>query len=527
MHRIKQTVCVVLAVMLTVFAAGCRQGKDSSDSVPDAGKQAETAIRDRMELLYCASDTLNPYSAGTEINRELCKLIFDPLVKLDNSFAPVYCLAQSAETAGTVCTVTLRDAVFSDGSPVTAADVVHSFNLAKASATTYAVSLSSALSASAADGKTIVFNIAKGDPYFVNLLDFPILKAGSETRRDEDSVLLPPIGCGRFSAAPGSESLLRNDSYYGGVGSVAMVSLTNAPDEASVSHYIEVGAVDMYYNDISDGKITRMSGKKVDINLNSLVYIGMNDSVSGLSSKTLRYALSSALDRKKICSGTYYNSALPATGFFSPVFKDTKAVQNIQSFADNEITIENLEKIGYNNLNAANQRINSAGQPLKLTLLVNSENRIRATAAQAIAAQLGEAGIAVTVIEKSYPDYLASLQGGHFQLYLGECLITANMDLTNLVLKGGSVAYGIGLAPEQGPDENSETPVRAADVIGGFYAGTNTITDVASILQTEMPVIPVAYRTGVLFYNKNIENVKNSSASDIYFSIEEYTIRKP
>jgi len=63
---------------------------------------------------------------------------------------------------------------------------------------------------------------------------------------------------------------------------------------------------------------------------------------------------------------------------------------------------------------------------------------------------------------------------------------------------------------------------KAEEVLNGFYEGKNSITDLASVLQTEMPFIPVCYRTGVLFYNDNIENVNKSSASDIYFSIESY-----
>ena len=75
------------------------------------------------------------------------------------------------------------------------------------------------------------------------------------------------------------------------------------------------------------------------------------------------------------------------------------------------------------------------------------------------------------------------------------------------------------------PTEETAQSVSAAELINGFYSGTNTVNDVASVLQAEMPFIPVCYRTGVLFYNDNIENVNNSSLSDIYFSIESYKIK--
>ena len=156
---------------------------------------------------------------------------------------------------------------------------------------------------------------------------------------------------------------------------------------------------------------------------------------------------------------------------------------------------------------------------------------MRAAAAQIIAANLAECGISVKVTEKNFADYTAALSSGNFELCLAETEITPNMDLTNLVTEGGSTAYGVkypkpeeNAAQEEGGNTgvalNPKTP---ADLISGFYGGENTVADVASVLQTEMPFIPVCYRTGVLFYNDNIENVNGSSASDIYFSIDSYT----
>ena len=212
-------------------------------------------------------------------------------------------------------------------------------------------------------------------------------------------------------------------------------------------------------------------------------------------------------------------------------------MQSIETTANKEITIENLEKIGYNSVDANGIRKNSGGQRLEFELLVNSENRVRVFAAQLIANQLFEYGIKIRIAEKSFADYTAALASGDFQLYLGEVAITPNMDLTNLVTEGGSAAYGAAASKpdvtadtasdtaSDAPTEETAQSVSAAELINGFYSGSNTVNDVASVLQAEMPFIPVCYRTGVLFYNDNIENVNNSSLSDISFSIESYKIK--
>lgn len=539
MKRLKITAIVLSAL---IFLSGCRAKPDgTSSSAEPPTAVAAAGSRNYLTMLYSAADTFNPYTAATDINRQLCRLLYEPLLKTDNSYNISYSLAQSAEVKGKECTVTLKSRYFSDGSALTADDVVYSFNLAKKSNTEYAYKLYEALSATVRDSKTVVIKLDRADPYFANTLDFPIIKKGSDTRTDADGVTHPPIGCGRFKLNDSEDKLITNEHDPGKDRMIKEIRLINAPDSDAVGHYVEIGAADMYYSDISDGNILRMSGKKVNINLNHLIYIGANLSDEQLSLNALRQAISSGLDRKEICRDGYFNNALPANGFFNPAWEAVKSVQNINLQANKEITVENLEEIGYNKLDSAGVRTNDAGKKLKFELLVNKENRLRVTAARIIANRLSEYGISVNVAEKNFADYTAALSSGNFQLYLAEVAITPNMDISSLITEGGSVAYGI-KKPEKKEDgkkaeqtgstestaseaeQTEEQNLTAAELVSGFYAGTNTLADLSSVLQTEMPVIPLCYRTGVLFYNDKIENVNNSSCSDIYFSIDSYSV---
>ena len=543
MKRLKITAIVLSAL---IFLSGCRAKPDGTSSSAEPPTAVSAAgSRNYLTMLYSAADTFNPYTAATDINRQLCRLLYEPLLKTDNSYNISYSLAQSAEVKGKECTVALKSRYFSDGSALTADDVVYSFNLAKKSNTEYAYKLYEALSATVRDSKTVVIKLDRADPYFATTLDFPIIKKGSDTKTDSDGVTHPPIGCGRFKLNDSEDKLITNEHDPGKDRAIKEIRLINAPDSDAVGHYVEIGAADMYYSDISDGNILRMSGKKVNINLNHLIYIGANLSDEQLSLNALRQAISSGLDRKEICRDGYFNNALPANGFFNPAWEAVKSVQNINLQANKEITVENLEEIGYNKLDSAGVRTNGAGKKLKFELLVNKENRLRVTAARIIANRLSEYGISVNVAEKSFADYTAALSSGNFQLYLAEVAITPNMDISSLITEGGSAAYGI-KKPEKKEDgkkadekteqtgstestaseaeQTEEQSLTAAELVSGFYAGTNTLADLSSVLQTEMPVIPLCYRTGVLFYNDKIENVNNSSCSDIYFSIDSYSV---
>lgn len=540
--KIKKRIALILALMLIFSFSGCKKSPENSSSSTEINIPSKST-KSFITLLYSAADSFNPYTVKTDINRQLCKLIYDPLVKLDNEFKPIYTLAKDIKLSDKECVVTIKDVKFSDGSNVTADDVVYSCKLAMQSSGNYSAKLYEVDSVAAADSKKVVFKLKKADPYFINLLDFPIIKTGSEKKTDSDSVVQPPVGCGRYKVAYDRQSLTVNENYSGKKSSITDIKLINAPDSESVAHYVEIGASDLFFNDISNGEIIRMGGKKLDINLNNLIYIGVNHNNVTLGYNLIRQAISSGIDRKKICQNAFYNNALPATGFFNPVWEDVKAVQNIQIDAKSQITVENLEEIGYNKLDTKGLRFDSSGKKLQFTLLVNSENRLKVAAAQLIASQLFEYGIKITVIEKSYAKYLESLKNGDFQLFLGEVKLTDNMDISSLVSSEGTAAFGIKKMEEKTDEKKesdkkesdekdkdsekaeAETEVevaKAEEVLQGFYSGKNSITDLATVLQTEMPFIPVCYRTGVLFYNDNIENVNNSSLSDIYFSIESY-----
>ncbi len=530
--KFKRLLCCFLIFCLPITVIGCSEKTQTLSNDEEITELTDEAIakRDYLTLLYSSADSFNPYTLKTDVNRQIVKLIYEPLIKVNDRFEPVNALANSVKIKDDVCTVTLKTAKFSDGTPVTANDVIYSYNLAKNSATVYADKLYEVSSVSEKNGK-IEFKLVKNDPYFANVLDFPIIKEGSDTKTDADSVSLPPIGCGRFKLNETKDGLVLNEGYYGKIKHIKEVKLINAPDKESVAHYTEIGAADMYFTEISDGNITRMSGKRQEINLNNLVYIGINQNFAPLNQATLRQAISSAVDRVKFCERAYYNNALAANGFFHPVWNETNSVQNLEITANNQITIENLEEIGYNKLNSDGLRVNKNGIPLKFTLLVNSQNRIRVMAAGVIADQLKSVGIGITVVEKTYSQYIEALSSGSFQLYLGEIKITDNMDISPLLISGGSAAYGLPNVTVSKNEDETQSDIQAKPqtapsqtVLTEFYKGNATIKDVASVLQTDMAVVPLCFRTGLLFYNSSIKNVKNSSLGDIYFSIESYLI---
>ncbi len=512
----KKTVLIIMCIILCFSLASCKSanGDFSSSELTDSEEKPKN---EEINLLYFSGDSFNPYTAKTKHNREISRLLYDCLVKCDGDFNPVYCLAKSAELDGKKCTVKLNSAMFWDGSPVTAADVVYSYNKAKKSDTVFSAALYEVTAAAEVSG-AVEFTLDRVDPYFLNLLDFPIIKVGSDGIRNSDGVEIAPIGSGRYYVSENG-ALLRNENYYGIKGEVSKITLINAPDEISASHYVEVGAADIYYADESSGNIARMSGKRADVNTNNFVYIGINSGYGQLSNSFLRYAISAAINRTEICHSAYFDNAVPATGYFNPQIRETSAVQSLKKTSDVQITVENLDKIGYNRLENG-YYVNNSGNRLRLTLLVNSDNSSRVLAAKLISEECRAAGIEITVLQRSYSEYLSLLNSGGFQLYLGEIRVPLNMDMSSLVLPGGSAAYGVSVSAASEDTPTAKTVCE--EMIGRYYSGECGLSDLAGAFLTEMPQIPVCYRNGMLFYTSRIKNVVKPTVGDIFFGFENY-----
>lgn len=542
--------------LLTLMLTGCNSAplpsdSDTSDPATPTGGSAAKTVR----VLYSSKDTLDPYTCVTDQNAVLCHLIFEPLLVLDHAYEVEYRLAESVTVTDDICTITLRDADFSDGSPVTAADVIFSFEKAKKSNTRYAEALQYASKATKTGERSLTISLRRRDAYFANLLTFPILKSGSDELKDQDNQSLCPIGAGRYVFDNENDVLTLNKRYYGKKSSVQTVQTVDAPDAESVEQAVKAGMVDYYYTDLSNNIIPKMNGIAADVAQTRMVFLGINPSQPQLSNSLFRQALSAALDRKTICNSAYYSKAEPALGPFPSDWEPAKGYMNIQNTANPQTAASNIELAGFTKKNKEGYYLLKNGKPITFSLLVNSDNAARVTAAEQIVKNAKAAGIKISLNAVTQKQYFALLKSKQYDLYLGEVRMEENMDLGGLVSlhsaaqlltnsdsskseKEATASKETATSPSSKPETSSdmgsgsdvaasssdlqpgEITLTAAEAYRGYYGGDYSLQDLITAFTAELPVIPVCFRNGLVIYSDRFGSGITPTRSDLFHGIQ-------
>jgi peptide/nickel transport system substrate-binding protein len=138
-NRRDQAVAAFLVVVLVVLGgvlALPRQrdaGNGGDDASPSAEPTAQLPLVFREGVIGSVS-SITPVTARTRAERDLVGLVFSGLVKLgpEDTYQPDLASSWTTDTSGKVWTFTIRDdAVWSDGSPVVAEDVVYTVSALK------------------------------------------------------------------------------------------------------------------------------------------------------------------------------------------------------------------------------------------------------------------------------------------------------------------------------------------------------------------------------------------------------------
>lgn len=323
--------------------------------------------------------SLDPQFHVLSPNMQVSLAIFEPLVRQSAQGAVEPLLADSWELASpTEWDFHLKEGVtFSDGTPLTAQDVVFSLDrVAKVpnSPTPFTLFTRQIAGVEALDDRTV--RITTKQPYpnlTVDLVNLPIMsKAATSGKAPEGRTTTELnrgeglIGTGPFTFSSwqkGADLILEaNSSYWGEAPDWDRVIMRPMTNPATRSAALLAGDIDMM-EDVPTGSATQIEGdpnvKIVSGPPARVIFIALDqerDDSPGISGtngenplkiKEVREALFRAIDREGIASRVMGGAAVPAGSLGTPKMFGTSAEHEVPAPADPERAAQLLEEAGY------------------------------------------------------------------------------------------------------------------------------------------------------------------------------------
>jgi ABC-type transport system substrate-binding protein len=201
----------VIALPRVVAPPGSNSGAPSE--APSATPVAPAVYR---EGVVGKPTSVTPVTARTRADRELVGLIFSGLVKLGpgNTIVPDLASSWKVDRSGQTWTVSIRpDAVWQDGEPVTAQDVVYTISALKDPSAAGGLAATWAdVTVEAIDAKTVRFTLGAPVGGFLAALTQPLLPSHLLS-----GVPMSELGSGEFASSPvgsGPFSLVQLDDTH-------------------------------------------------------------------------------------------------------------------------------------------------------------------------------------------------------------------------------------------------------------------------------------------------------------------------
>ena len=488
---------ISLLLCFALLFSGCKGEKESeeveqtTETTTESVQNTGTVIKDgKISLPFNKTDGLNPYFAKSNENLYLCNLLYEPLFSVDSTYKANPVLAETINVNGTTATVIIRtDAECRGSNPINAYDVVYSFNMAKASFA-WSGMLSGVNSATAMSNNSIQFSLSFNDQYVANKLTFPVVKSG--TAETQSAV---PTGSGDYYYIQNNLKSVGNAEKS--------ISLFETDTNKSSENAFKIGKTDIYFNDLSNCNYTSVNGAGYSVQLNNMVYLGLN-SARGALTKHVRSAIAAQINAEEIAISSYQGHATPVKLPVNPESAINKEITEIDVKSNKTLANSILDKCGF--INYSGKAKTNGAYLLSFTLIVNNDNRYRVAAAYNIADGLKECGFLITVLPLSFADYNQRIASGNFDMYLGEIKLDSSMDISQFF---GSGAHGMGIDKTE----------RVVTEYYKFRAGEITAQQYFEIFTEYYPFVPVCFRKGYAVFSGDINPQTNKFPNNIYSGI--------
>ncbi len=310
-------------IALAVAAAGC-----SSSATPSSGPATGPALSTLVIANAVKVDTLDPEANSVNESIWLDQNLYSRLLQPNSTgtgLLPDLAASWNISANGLAYTFHLRpDAKFSNGSPLTASDVVYSIERSRAFTGGWGFLLTAVKTITAPDAHTVVISLSR--PHAPLLADLAMyaysVVPASLVKSQGSSFFQHPVGSGPFmvtSFSPDSEvDLARNPYFYGTKPKIRKVKVLIVPNDNTRVLMLQSKRADVIENPPGNlvSQIDKTPGLSVQLYPSTRVdFIQLDEHYKPFKSALVRQALNYAIDRNSIIQLAYQGHATPGASF--------------------------------------------------------------------------------------------------------------------------------------------------------------------------------------------------------------------
>ena len=527
-----QKILSAALLSLAILLQGClsEQPSDSDTEEPPPPPTVSDTVnniyatpnqRGIFTLRYNPDSTVNPITGMNSDNILLSSLIYESLFSLDSNLRaePVLCESWAVEENTLFTFIIKPDIAFNDGSFLTAGDVVYTLNQA-AQRGRFANRLTNIEKITAEDELTITIKLKSPNRRFVNLLDIPIIKSGSI-----DNNIPPGTGPYIFSATDAMRlERFKEHRDYEKLPVYAVFLMVCSDDEAA--EMFEDGKISLLWDDPSDTydiRLNRMHEKRY-YDTTALQFIGYNTRSMVLRNSDVRRAIGTTIDREFIANEIMLGSALVSQYALSPAYElysdqwqwastDEDPQRRVSALFD-WAGLEDFDEDSFL------EYPDGGGGYIKFTLdfIVNSENQYKVRAVHLIAGALRQTGINVSVRELPWDNFISALEAGNFDMYYGEVVLSADFDLSAMLLPSGRLNYGKTGSSEYKPllDDFHNAESAAQEQAAA--------SELCQMILFDSPFSPILFKKYAVYSPMGAISGATPSQSGVFRMIQDWTI---
>jgi len=518
---------IIIIVIFTTYIINDNKQNNQQENIQNTTNQEEAKVEQNLKIGIVEFDTMNPILSGNKYVQSISKIIYEPLLSINNNYELECCIASEwAKTSETTYVIKIKENVkWSNGEKCTAEDVLYTIDRLKeiTDSNIYIYNVQYIIQAEVLDTYTIKITLSKEIPFFEYNLNFPIMCKsyfGNDDFKESDKSK-SPLGTGKYLIDTRKDSkivLTKNENYW------------NIENDNSQIQSIEIGfyeSVGEMYNDFKLGKLDLVNTTNISIEeyigtigYNKVEdigreydYLAFNMENKVLSNPEVRQAINYAIDKNAIISSVYngkYTEAdfpLPNSSWLYQGNKESK----YNAETAKKILQENGWEFKYNYWQ---KYVNYYTRRLNFKLVVNSSNFGRVKVAEMIKKQLEAIGIKVSIIKAKDNVYNNYKNYKNYDMILCGTYIGTSPDLTRYFGEENLAQF---------QNEEVKTIINDLKNITDEELLKQKYKRLYEIYANEVPYISLYHSYDITAYSKNLVGSISANWYNMFLNISNWT----